>query len=75
MKLIMLMVVSIVDLVIKINKKEALTMNIISCTEAGKILNKSKSEVRELVEQQKLNNFGNDYRYMVSKEEVESLKK
>jgi hypothetical protein len=43
-------------------------VNIISCTEAGKILNVSKDEVKELVEQQKLNNFGSDYRYMVSKE-------
>jgi peroxiredoxin family protein len=71
----MLMVVSIAELVIKINKKETLSMNIISCTEAGKILNISKDEVKELVEQQKLNNFGSDYRYMVSKEEVNSLKK
>lgn len=49
-------------------------MEIISCTQAGEILNKSKEEVRQLVERQKLTNFGNDLRYMVSKEEVIKLK-
>ncbi|MDP4085075.1 MAG: hypothetical protein Q8934_10740 [Bacillota bacterium] len=49
-------------------------MEIISCTEAGKILNKSKKQVREMVEQGILANYtfsGN--RYMVSTEEVLKL--
>lgn len=49
-------------------------MKILSCTEAGKILNLEKSQVRELVEQEKLKNYGNEYRYMVSENEVLKVK-
>jgi hypothetical protein len=48
---------------------------IISCTEAGKLLNKSKLEVRTMVEQGLLKNLGNEYRYMVSEKEVINLQK
>jgi hypothetical protein len=37
-------------------------MEIISCTEAGEILGKTKQEVRELVEKLKLSNYGDTYR-------------
>jgi hypothetical protein len=58
-------------------RKEKLKMEnkIISCTEAGKLLNKSKLEVRKMVEQGLLKNLGNEYRYMVSEKEVINLQK
>ncbi len=48
--------------------------NILSCTEAGGILNLTKMQVRELVEQGKLTNYGNEHRYMVSEKEVQQLR-
>ncbi|WP_153801968.1 hypothetical protein [Filobacillus milosensis] len=44
-----------------------------SCTEAGEILNKTKQEVRLLVEENILTNYGNSHRYMVSEKEVNQL--
>ncbi|WP_421379639.1 hypothetical protein ACOJQI_15935 [Bacillus salacetis] len=49
-------------------------MKVFSCTEAGKILNTTKKDVRMLVEEGILMNYGNSYRYMVSEENVEQLK-
>lgn len=47
---------------------------IISCTEAGSILGLTKQQVRELVEKNKLTNYGLDRRYMVSEKDVIRLK-
>jgi len=44
-----------------------------SCTEAGGILNKTKQEVRVLVEEGILTNYGNSHRYMISEKEVNQL--
>lgn len=48
-------------------------LEIITCTEAGKILNKSAEEVKQLIEQKILNNYGTGQDYMTSEEEIFKL--
>lgn len=43
-----------------------LDLKIISCTQAGGILNKSKQDVKEMVLDGTLKNFGNEHRFMVN---------
>jgi hypothetical protein len=49
-------------------------MKVYSCTKAGKILNTTKKDVRMLVEEGILMNYGNSFRLRVSEEDVEKLK-
>lgn len=53
-------------------RKAAGPLKIISCTEAGNLLNTNKEAVRKLVEAGSLKNYGNKCRYMVN--EIEILK-
>ena len=49
-------------------------IEIISQTEAGKLLNKSKFEVHQMILAGKLKNMGNQHRFMVDKNEVLKIK-
>jgi len=50
-------------------------MKILSCTEASKLLNSTKEQVRNLVDQKRLRNYGNNFRYMVLESDVLEIKK
>jgi myo-inositol-hexaphosphate 3-phosphohydrolase len=54
----------------RVNRPE----KIISQTEAGKLLNKSKGEVHQMILEGKLKNMGNEYRFMLDEKEVLKIK-
>jgi hypothetical protein len=55
--------------------QEPKQIEIISCTEAGKLLESDKETVRQMVFNGELKNYGNQHRPMVSKVDVIKLKK
>jgi hypothetical protein len=57
----------------KINDQSPAEIEIISCTEGGKLIGSDKQTIRDFVDEGKLKNFGNDSRYMVNKFEVLKL--
>lgn len=67
------LIVELQQMMSKINAMP--NLKVISCTEAGELIGKTKLEIRQLVDQKQLTNYGNEYRYMVSKEEALSLVK